>query len=473
MAEIDRERKQGAAIISGEKNQYNIAYFMPPNQAMDALDRHYTVKLPPGKSELPPGEATEEDRENAPLLSDHRELHLPSDITDLSVEALAYLDNNQYKLSYYIKLKEYYREKQEFQERGDKTAPDEAKDLFRLYSKERSEITARSLSELDGHKKNMSYYVELENYYKNKEKMLYYNAGDRDAPGVNSLPLMFQATESVDLSAKALSELDGKQHKLSYYEKLRKYQSERAEYERKLLLYEPGRTDIFDKKDEDRPVQDKYALSPEALCHIDAQQHKFSYYEKLSNYYDEIQGCNKKLEEHNFADPFNASIDSLMSEEKDRITLSAKALSELDGKQHKMSYYEKLATYNRELEEYERKTEFYNRYDRDIFERKDEAKDIVTVYRQEEEEQVAVKDEVTIGSAGKDKNFWTPDFNDMICALKGKLSPNFIDNLFETMEKVDKTFAPSLNRLPLVKVYLTCSTELVSEEELLKELQRE
>lgn len=466
MAEIDRERKQSAAIISGEKNQYNIAYYMPPQQAMEALDRHYTVKLPPGKSELPPGEATEEDRENAPLLSDHRELSMPSDIMDLSVEALAYLDNNQYKLSYYIKLKEYYREKQEFQERGDKNASHEKGDPLRLYTKERAEITAKSLSEMDGHKKNMSYYVELEDYYKNKDKMLYYDAGDRDAFKDVSLP--FQATESVDLSAKAMSELDGKQHKLSYYEKLRKYQSERAEYERKLLLYELGQTDIFEKKDEDRPVQDKYALSPEALCHIDDQQHKFSYYEKLSNYYDEIQGCNKKLEEHNFADPFNASIDSLMSEEKDRVTLSAKALSELDGKKHKMSYYKKLAAYNREMEAYERKTEFYNSDDRDIFERKDEAKDLVSIEPQKEEEQIAEKDVVTIGSGNRE--FWTPDFNDMICALKGKLSPHFIDNLFETMQQVDKTFEPSLNRLPLVKVYLTCSTELVSEEELREKL---
>jgi hypothetical protein len=58
----------------------------------------------------------------------------------------------------------------------------------------------------------------------------------------------------------------------------------------------------------------------------------------------------------------------------------------------------------------------------------------------------------------------------MICALKGKLSPHFIDNVFETMQKVDETFAPSINRLPLVKIYLICSTELVSGEELREKL---
>ncbi|MEQ8190633.1 MAG: hypothetical protein ABRQ39_21885 [Candidatus Eremiobacterota bacterium] len=485
MAEIDRERKQGpAAIISGENNQYNITYFVPAQQAMEALDRHYTVKLPPGKSLLPHEEATEEDRENAPLLSDHRELYLPSDIMDLSVEALACLDNNQYKLSYYIKLKEYYREKQEFDTKShgkddkETNTPSETMDPLLFYSKERAEMTAKALSEMDGHQRKMSYYVELEDYYKktreHEDKMLYYNAGDRDAFKDKPLPLMFYSGETTDLSAKALSELDGKQHKMSYYEKLRKYQAERAEYERKLLLYELGQTDIFEKKEEDTVPQDKYAPSPEALCHIDGQQHKFSYYEKLSNYYREIQDCNKKLEEHNFDDPFNASINSLFLEEKERVTLSAKALSELDGKQHKMSYYEKLARYNRELEEYERKTDLYNAGDMDVFEKEEVilAKDIVTIGPQKEEQLIDVKDEVTIGSGNKNTaKIWTPDVNDMISALKGKLSPYFIDNLFETMQKVDKTFDPSLNRLPLLRIYLTCSTELVSEEELLKELQ--
>jgi len=483
MAEIDRERRQGpAAVISGEGNHYNITYFVPAQQAMEAIDKHYTVKIPPGKSLLPSEETTEEDKNNAPLLSDHRELYLPSDIMDLTVEALAYLDNNQYKLSYYIKLKEYYREKQEFeekshsQEEGDKNTFTEKSDPLLFYSKERSEMTAKALSEMDGNQRKMSYYVELEDYYKktreHEDKMLYYNAGDRDAFKDMPSPLMFYSRESMDLSAKAMSEIDGKQHKMSYYEKLRTYQSEREEYERKLLLYELGQTDIFEKKEEHTLPEDKYALSPEALCHIDDQQHKFSYYEKLSNYYNEIQDCNKKLEEHNFDDPFNASINSLLLEAKESITLSAKALSELDGRQHKMSYYEKLADYNREVEEYERKTALYNAGDRDIFENEEviNAKDIVAIGPQKEEEVIDIKDEVTIGSDNKDTKIWTPGFNDMISALKGKLSPYFIDNLFETMQKVDKTFDPSLSRFPLLKLYLTCSTELVSEEELLKEL---
>lgn len=160
-------------------------------------------------------------------------------------------------------------------------------------------------------------------------------------------------------------------------------------------------------------------------------------------------------------------------EEKERVTLSAKALSELDGRQHKMSYYKKLARYNRELEEYERKTAPYNTGNMDVFETEEviRAKDIVTIDPQKEEQQIDVKDEVSIGSDNKDTKIWTPGFNDMISALKGKLSPYFIDNLFETMQQVDKTFDPSADRGPLLKLYLTCSTKLVSEEELLKELQ--
>jgi len=515
-----------AAFISTDGNNYNITYYVPIDEGVknfqnQSLQQQIIDTEPP---------STEKEL-NLPFLLDNKELFMASDFFDLSEHALAYLDNNRYKISYYVQLRDYYREKQEYDQKlyryhsGDKEAFEEKpgdllfssqetsdlsaaalseadgkrykmsyyielekynrevkeynekmrrfqagdKDAFEgkpdsllFHSKETSDLSAKALSEADGKKYKMSHYIEMERYHKESrqydEKMLRFQAGDKEAFEDKPDPLMFYSKDRIDLSARGLSEADGKKHKKSYYAKLREYQIEREEYEKKLLLYHAGEKDIFERKEKDLVITDEYSLSAEALSYADGKRYKMSYYKDLERYHKEIQDYNRKLALHNagHSEAFNEKSDPLMFHSKDRSDLSAEGLSEADGKKYKMSYYIKLKDYYKELEEYEIKKLLYDRgYDIN---------------------QVGNKEVQFTGSDGFDENksdreIWTPAFGDMISALNGRMAPYFMDNLFDTMRKVDgefeRKFAP-----PAIRVYMDCSTEIVSDDELYKALEK-
>ncbi len=181
-----------------------------------------------------------------------------------------------------------------------------------------------------------------------------------------------------------------------------------------------------------------------------------SYYKDLEKYHKEIQDYNKKLALHNagHSEAFDEIQDPLLFHSKDHSDLSAEGLSEADGKKHKMSYYIKLKEYYKELEEYEIKKLLYDRG-----------------YTQSDDKGIRFT-----GSDGFDENkpareIWTPPFGDMVSALNGRMVPYFMDNLFDTMRKVDgefeRKFAP-----PAIRVYMDCSTEIVSDDELYKALEK-
>ncbi|HPZ10033.1 MAG TPA: hypothetical protein PL110_18220 [Candidatus Eremiobacteraeota bacterium] len=469
---IDTEgRKAGpAAFLYSEGSNYNITYYVPVRQALRELENQYTC-LPTERSiteRSPEDRGSEREEDNTTLFMDHKELYIPSDIMDLTPEALSYLDNNQYRISYYIKLRDYYREKQEYEDKlrrhnaGEKEVFQKKVDPLLFYSDESADLTAKALSELDGNQHRMSYYVELEDYYKKareyREKMLYYQAGNKEAFKEKILSPVFYSSESTDLSAYALSEIDGKKFRSSHYQKLREYQKEREEYERKLLFYKMGETDIFERKDAEFIPVDIYKLSAEALSYIDGNKYRLSYYKNLEKYYEELQDYNVKLARHNagYEDAFQEKSDTLPSYSREKLDLSARGLSEMDGRRYKISYYQKLRDYYKETEEYERKKLLYFAGDKDAF-------------KSEEEEYINTKDKIEFS---RDNDLWTPKFNDMIAALKGKLAPYFMDNLFETLGKIDKRFEPVIANSPLIRLYLTCSTEVTPEDELLRELEK-
>lgn len=538
MEEVEKIQSDGrkggsTAFIGAEGSLYNITYFIPIQEAIRVLasntEPQNTINTDPPSIEK---------KENISLLNENRELLLEPNTFDLSPKALSHLDNNKYKISYYVKLSDYHREKQEYDQKmqryeaGDKEVFQEKADPLIFYSKETPEMSAEALSEMDGRKYKMSYYMEMEKYYRDTreydekmirfksgdekafevkrepvvyskdtpelsasalseldgkrykmsyytelekynrelkeydEALMRYNSGDKEAFEKQMDPMMFYSKDSVDLSSKALSESDGKKYKMSYYEKLRAYQKEREDYEKKLLLYHSGEKDIFEKKETEPVINDAYSLSAEALSYADGKKYKMSYYEELKKYYDDIQDYNRKMALHNAGDEdaFKEEASPPVLSSKDTSALSAKALSELDGKKHKMSYYKKLENYYKELEEYEQKKILYD-------------KGAYKVDEESEGETISTSDKVEIDfntgnqKKKKSKKTWTPEFEDMVAAMKGRVAPFFMDNLFSALSDVDGEFERKF-AAPMIRVYMDCSTEITPEEELLRELEK-
>ena len=333
-------------------------------------------------------------------------------------------------------------------------------------SKEKSSLSAEALSEADGKRYRMSHYVELEKYNRELEeynqKMLKYQAGDKGAFEEKLDPLLFFSKEETSLSAKALSEADGKRYRQSYYDELRQYQIEREEYERKLLLYHSGEKNIFEKKEKERVLLEGYSLTAEALSYIDGKKYKMSYYRDLEKYNRELQDYNRKLALHNAGheDAFSEKADPFIFYTKERSSLSTRALSLSDGKKYKMSYYKKLKNYYEELEEYEIKKLLYQ--------------------TGQEENPFGDKKVLLAQSDIVENNFsmknlsdkiWTPRFKDMIAAINGRFAPYFMDNLLSAMRKVDGEFERKFTT-PAIRVYMDCSTEIIPEDELFEVIKK-
>jgi hypothetical protein len=248
----EQDKTNPAAFISIDDSKYSITYYVPIHDALKELEN---LIVPSG----PDTEAEKQSTEEEPvLLPEHRELLLSSDITDLSPHALSYIDDNRYRISYYVKLSDYYKEKIEYEEKqekflkGDKEVFQEKMDPLLFYSKETSELSAKGLSEADGRKYRMSYYIDLEDYNKKvreyDEQLLKFQAGDKEALEKKMDPLLFYSKETSELSARALSEADSKKYRMSHYIELENYNKKIREYNEKMLKFQGGDKGAFKEK---------------------------------------------------------------------------------------------------------------------------------------------------------------------------------------------------------------------------------
>ncbi|HPZ07742.1 MAG TPA: hypothetical protein PL110_06490 [Candidatus Eremiobacteraeota bacterium] len=455
MEELKRKEKAkpSAFIHTGERG-YSITYYIPLEQALKEMAKQ-TVLPQPGDEE--PGKSSGE--------LGYNELLFPPNNLILSPDALSHLDDNRYSISYYINLFEKankHKAKGDFNKEVDESTPDSI--LF--YSREVQELSADALSEAGGKKYKKSYYIDLANYYKEvreyEEKTLRLHLGDKEAFEDKMDPLIFYSKEVLDLTANAYSEIDGKKYKMSYYQKLSEYQQERREYENKLLLYHAGDKDIFERKEEGSVVKDTHSLSIEALSYVDGEKYDSSYYENLKNYYDEMQGLNDKIIDTNPYEEEKNEEDEILPPifySRETQKLSSEALSEIDGGKHRMSYYVELENYYKELQEYE-------------------TKKLLGGYMSVDEEEqgyIAPRDIIDMRPDQKKEEetekIWTPGFGDMMATVKGKLSSQVIDNVFETMGRLDGNFNDGIISPP-IKLQFDCVTELVSEDMLMSELNR-
>ena len=143
--------------------------------------------------------------------------------------------NNKYELNYYIPSDYYFEkikklDKKLFSPHIEKNSffiPPFCYDLY--MDTDTSDLSAYALSHMDGYSQEFSYYIELEDYYKNMNdynlKKRLFELGDKKIFQKKEQIIPFPK-ESMEISAEALAELDGYQQDFQYYVDLNKYYKE-------------------------------------------------------------------------------------------------------------------------------------------------------------------------------------------------------------------------------------------------------
>jgi len=361
----------------------------------------------------------------------------PRDYTEMSGEALAEADGHRYDFQYYMDLHKYYKDMEDYEKklelyrRGDKEIFNREEKII-PFGREVSSLSAEGLAEMDDYQYDIQYYRDLENYYIELEeynrKLDLYHGGDKEIFEREEKIIPF-GREISNLSAEGIAELDGYRYDFQYYKDLSDYYRKSEEYERKLELFYSGDKDIFNRPEGPWPFGKEHcSLSGEALSELDGHQYEPDYYKDLSNYYEEIQEYERKLE------LFNAGHKDIFEKEetppasdKEQVALSAGALADIDGHKYDFQYYIKLENYYKELEEYERKMTLFKADQKDIFTETEDG-DTRNIDRVEiEEDKVYEK-------------IWTPSLEDLMAFSRGKIPPYFMDTLFYMLRRVDMEF---------------------------------
>ncbi|HPZ08219.1 MAG TPA: hypothetical protein PL110_08900 [Candidatus Eremiobacteraeota bacterium] len=287
--------------------------------------------------------------------------------------------NNRYEVKYNLPVNYYFEkiktidEKFLTEEELKKSSffiPPLCEDLFSEIDS--ADLSAYALSFLDGRKQDFNYYVDLANYYKekaeNEQKSRHlHQDGEEIAQAINMDILL--PSDKTSMSAEALARMDGYQYDFQYYVDLANYYKDMEDYEQKLAAIKRG-------DDETQPLipleRESFSLTPEALAYTDGYQYDFNYYIELSSYYEKSREYqrNKDLFDAGFKDTFKDS-NLKISSGKERTSLSAEALATADGYQYDFQYYKNLSEYYKEAEEYERKMELYNAGEKDVFQKQE------------------------------------------------------------------------------------------------------